>query len=120
MEDGECETTEEDERIPQTSSKIAILNGVPRFHTLRLKGVLQGDRITALVDGGGTHNFIHASLVEKRKFPTDSFEGFIMIIPRNHTMECNRWIPNLQVNIGVYTVKDNFYVVNVEDTNMVL
>ena len=35
-------------------------------------------------------------------------------------MECNRWIPDLQVNIGDYTVKDNFYVVNVVDTNMVL
>ena len=34
--------------------------------------------------------------------------------------ECNRWIPDLQVNIGDYTVKDNFYVVNVADTNMVL
>ena len=35
-------------------------------------------------------------------------------------MECNQWIPYLQVNIGHYTVKDNFYVVNVVDTNMVL
>ena len=43
-----------------------------------------------------------------------------MIIPRNHTMECNQWIPNLQVNLGDYTMKDNFYVVNVADTNMVL
>ena len=43
-----------------------------------------------------------------------------MVILDNHTMECNRWIPNLQVNIDDYTVKDKFYVVNVADTNMVL
>ena len=43
-----------------------------------------------------------------------------MVIPDNHTMECNRWIPNLQVNISDYAVKDNFYVVNVADTNLVL
>ena len=77
-------------------------------------------KITVLVDGGATHNFIDLSLVERRKIPTEPFKGFTMVIPGNHTMECNRWIPNLQVNIGHYTVKDNFYVVNVVDTNMVL
>ena len=87
---------------------------------MRLKGVLQGQRITTLADGGSTHNFIDAALVEKRKLPTESFEGFIVVIPGNHTMECNRWIPNLQVNLGDYTVKDKLYVVNVVDTKMVL
>ena len=58
--------------------------------------------------------------MERRKLPTDPFEGFTVVIPGNHTMECNRWIPDLQVNIGDYTVKDNFHVVNVADTNMVL
>ena len=81
---------------------------------------MQGQRITVLVDGGATHNFINAALVEKRKLPTESFEGFIVVILGNHTMECNRWIPNLQVNLEYYTVKDNFYVVNVVETNMVL
>ena len=97
-----------------------MLNGVPQFHTLRLKGVLQGQRITNLVDGGVTHNFIDATLVDKRKLLTEYFEGFIVVIPGNHTMECNRWIPNLQVKPENYTVKDKFYVVNVVDTNMVL
>ena len=38
--DGEYEITEEEEHPPQTINKIAVLNGVPHFHTLRLKGVL--------------------------------------------------------------------------------
>ena len=95
MVDGEYETTKEEEQIPQTNNKIAVLNGVPWFQTLRLKGVSQGQIITVLVDGGATHNFIDESLVEKRKLPTNSFEGFTMVIPGNHTMECNHWIPNL-------------------------
>ena len=49
-EDGEYETAKEEEQLPQTNSKIAVLNGVPRFHTFRLKGVLQGHRIIVLVD----------------------------------------------------------------------
>ena len=40
MVDGEYEIVEEEEKLPQTNNKIIVLNGVPRFHTLRLKGVL--------------------------------------------------------------------------------
>ena len=120
MGDGEYEMGKEEEQPHQTNSKIFVLSGLPRFHTLRLKGVLQGQKITVLVDGGTTHNFIDSSLVERRKIPTETFEKFTMVIPGNHTMECNRWIPDLQVNIGDYTVKDKFYVVNVANTNMVL
>ena len=81
---------------------------------------MQGNKIIDLVDGGVTHNFIDSALVERRKIPADSFEGFTVVILGNHTMECNQWIPKLQVNISYYTVKDNFYVVNVADTDMVL
>ena len=63
--DGEYETTEEEDQIPQNNNEIAVLNGVPHLHTLRLKGVLQGQRITFLIDEGATHNFIDANLVEK-------------------------------------------------------
>ena len=77
-------------------------------------------KITVLVDGGATHNFIDSSLVERRRLLIESFEGFTVVIPGNNTMECNRWIPNMQVNISDYTVKEIFYVVNVADTNMVL
>ena len=73
----DCETTEEEEEPHQTSSKIAVLSGVPRFHTLRLKGVLQGQKIIVLFDGGAKHNFIDAEMVERLKPPTNSFEGFM-------------------------------------------
>ena len=120
MGDGDYEIAEEEEQPHQNNSKISMLSGVPRFHTLRMNGVLQGQKITVLVDGGATHNFIDSALVERRKLPTDPFEGFTVVIPGNHTMECNGWIPDLQVNIGDYNVKENFYVVNVADTKIVL
>ena len=40
--DGDYEIAEEEEQPHQNNSKIDVLSGVPRFHTLRLKGVLQG------------------------------------------------------------------------------
>ena len=45
---------------------IATLSGVPRFHTLKVKGVVQGHRVGVLIDGGETHNFIDAAWVAKR------------------------------------------------------
>ena len=35
-------------------------------------------------------------------------------------MDCTKWIPKLQVTIGNHTTTNNFYVVNVVDTNVVL
>ena len=34
-------------------------------------------------------------------------------------MDYKKWIPKMQVTIGDYTVTDAFYVVNVDDTNVV-
>ena len=50
------QTTEEEQPTPDTR-KIAALSGIPRFHTLRLKGNIQGQNFTILVGGGATHNF---------------------------------------------------------------
>ena len=35
-------------------------------------------------------------------------------------MVCTKWIPKLQVTLGNHTTTNNFYVVNVPDTNVVL
>ena len=73
-----------------------------------------------LVDGGATHNFIDAALVERIKLQAENFDGFTVIIPGNNSMDCTKWIPKLQVTLGNHTITDNFYVVNVADTNVVL
>ena len=35
-------------------------------------------------------------------------------------MECNHWIPKLNVTLGNYNMTESFYVVNVANTNVVL
>ena len=49
---------------------IATLSGVPRFHTLRVRGVVQGHMVGVLIDGGTTHNFIDAAWVARRGIQT--------------------------------------------------
>jgi hypothetical protein len=99
---------------------IATLLGVPRYNTLRLKGLVQGKRMTALVDGGATHNFIDASLVARRGLCTEEFEGFHVAVADGYTMSCLDMIPDLEVKLGNYTLTDTFYVVDLLDTNAVL
>ena len=88
------QTIEEEQPIPDTR-KIATLSGVPRFHTLRLKGSIHGQKVTVLVDGGATHNFIYAALVQRGKLQAETFDGFMVIIPGNNSMDCTKWIPKL-------------------------
>ena len=97
-----------------------MLSGVPRFHTLRVRGVVQDHRVGVLIDGGATHNFIDAAWVAKRGIPTEKFEGFIVAVAGNSSMECNYWIQKLNVTIGNYQMTDSFYVVDVADTHVVL
>ena len=97
---------------------MAILSAVSRYHTIRCKGVVLGQRDSVLVDGGATHNFINAYMVEKRKIPIEPFDGFTVVIPGHNTMQCKTWV--LQATIGNYTFVDSFYVVDVVDNNVVL
>jgi hypothetical protein len=50
----------------------------------------------------------------------EEFEGFTVIIPGGYQMECTRWIPKLKITMGNYTLTDDFFVVDVPDTNVVL
>jgi hypothetical protein len=54
-------------RKPAKGGVIATLSGVPRYDTLCIRGIIQGQRAIALIDGGATHNFINASLVSRRE-----------------------------------------------------
>jgi hypothetical protein len=47
-------------RKPTKGGVIATLFGVPGYDTLRIRGIIQGQRAIALIDGGATHNFIDA------------------------------------------------------------
>jgi hypothetical protein len=76
--------------------------------------------MTNLVDGGATHNFIDASLVSRRGLRTEEFEGFHVAVDDGYTMTCLDMIPNLEVKLGNYTLRDTFYVVDLSDTDVVL
>ena len=79
-----------------------------------------GKRASVLVHGGATHNFIDGYMVEKQNIPSEPFDGFTVVISCHNTMQCNTWVPKLQVTIGNYNFVYIFNVVDVNDTNLVL
>ena len=72
-----------------------------------------------MADGGATHNFIDTEMVDKINISNEPFDVFRVVIPGHNTMQCNAWVPKLQVTIGNYTFVDSFYVVDVADNNLV-
>jgi hypothetical protein len=76
--------------------------------------------VTTLIDGGVTHNFIDATLVARRCIATEDFEGFNVVVVDGFNMTCTQKILRLVVTLGNYTLTDDFYVVDLADTNIVL
>jgi hypothetical protein len=97
-----------------------ILSGVPRYDTLRIRGIIQVQREIIQIDGGATHNFIDASLVSRHALQIEEFEEFDVAVTNGHTMECLDRVPNLEMKLGNYIVRDTFYVVDLSDTDVVL
>jgi hypothetical protein len=81
---------------------------------------VQGQRVTTLVDSGDTHNFIDVSLVTRRNIPKEDFEGFNVVVEDGYNMKCTQRIKGLEVTLGNYMLTDDFYNMDLEDTQMVL
>jgi hypothetical protein len=44
---------------------MASMSGFQRYYTFRVRGVLQGHKVTLLIDGGASHKFIEGNMVER-------------------------------------------------------
>jgi hypothetical protein len=93
---------------------------VQKLSTFRIRGVLQGQRVTVLIDGGASHNFIDVALVNIRHLPTVEFEGFLVEVAGGCTMPCDMYIPQMGLTFGRYNLSHNFYVMDLLDTNVIL
>eukprot|EP00253_Pinus_taeda_P009721 PITA_09721 len=59
-------------------------------------------------------------MVERRGIQTESFDGFLVLVPGDQTMMCAHYVPELSVTMGTYTLTHHFFVVDILDTNMIL
>jgi hypothetical protein len=73
-----------------------------------------------LIDGGATHNFIDAAWVARRRVATKDFEGLKVAMTDGFNVSCTKKISRLALTIGNYTLTEDFYVVDVADSDAVL
>jgi transposase InsO family protein len=99
---------------------LASISGVPKYNTFRMRGVLQGQKVSVLIDGGASHNFIDSTLLQRRHIPTVEFEGFKVEVARGSTMPCNRYILGMKLTLGRHDLAQEFYVMDLPDTNIIL
>jgi hypothetical protein len=118
QEEGEEETVCKQPWIKK--AVIAPISGVQRFSTFRISGVLQGKRVTVLIDGGASHNFDDAALVSKRHLPTIEFDGFMVEVAGGRTMPCDKYIPQMNITLGRYSSTQDFYAMDLPHTNVIL
>ena len=76
---------------------ITSISGVPKFINFMIRGVLQGQKVIVLIDGGASHNFIDVALVNRRHLPTVEFDGFLVEIAGGRTMPCDGYIPQMSL-----------------------
>jgi len=67
-----------------------------------------------------THNFIDKTLVSKRVIYIKDFEGFNIVVDDGYNMTCIQRFPWLEMSFENYTLTDEFYVVDLENTNVFL
>jgi hypothetical protein len=87
---------------------IASINGVPKFNTFRMRGVLQGQKVSVLINVGASHNFIDSALLKRRHIPTVEFEGFPVEVAGRRTMPCDRYIPGMKLTLGRHDLAQDF------------
>eukprot|EP00253_Pinus_taeda_P032040 PITA_32040 len=68
----------------------------------------------------GVPRYLMLHMVERRGIRTESFDGFSVLVPGDQTMMCARYVPELSVTMGTYTLTNHFFVVDIPDTNMIL
>lgn len=73
-----------------------------------------------LVDNGVTHNFIDEGLAAKRGLEKEDFERFKLMVVDGFTIPYTNKILYLIIILDSHKLSDNFYVVGIEETNVIL
>jgi hypothetical protein len=124
MEDETTETTEEEvtglDSMAKGKATLASIIRVPKFNTFRMRGVFQGKKVSVLIDGGASHNFIDSALLRRRHIPIVEYEGFKVDVPGGSIMPCDSYIPGMKLTLGRHELLQDVYVMDLRDTNIIL
>jgi hypothetical protein len=99
---------------------LASISGVPKYKAFRMRRLLQGESVSVLIDGGASHNFIDATLLNRRHITRVEFEGFKVEVVGGSSMPCDRYNRGLKLTLERHELTHEVYVMDLPDTNIIL
>lgn len=76
------------EELPAAQISLNALSGTPAPETFRLCGQIGCSRVTILIDGGSTHNFMQTRVAKFLQLPTTSTPALKVTVGNGTTLDC--------------------------------
>lgn len=73
-----------------------------------------------MLDSGATLNFINSSLVTRRGLCMEEHEGFKVKVAGGNLLPCTHLVLQLSITMGNYIVTNDFFMVYLDDTYVIL
>ncbi|KAJ0940339.1 putative nucleotidyltransferase, Ribonuclease H [Helianthus annuus] len=106
----------------KTHSTISYnaLSGGCSITTLRFTGLIHGQEVQVLLDGGSTHCFVQTRIATFLKFPVESITPFSVVVGSGERLPCSGLARNVEVIIQGHSIVVDFYVLPLQGWDMVL
>ena len=73
-----------------------------------------------MIDSGATLNFINSSLITSKGLRAVKHGGLEVKVAGGTLLPCTHVIPRPQISMGNYTLIDDFFVIDLVDTDIIL
>ena len=118
--DGEITQQERINALIQKGGSIATLTTLTGSGIFRVRDTLHEKRVPIMIDSGATLNFINSSLVTSKGLHAVEHGGFEVKVAGGTLLPCTHVIPRLQISMRNYTLTDDFFVIDLVDTDIIL
>nr|KYP49349.1 Retrovirus-related Pol polyprotein from transposon 17.6 [Cajanus cajan] len=99
---------------------LNALSGLSAPETFRVFGLLNQHRVTILVDGGSTHNFVQPRVVKFFALPTIPTDPLRVMVANGSVLDCTELCPQTTLRIQGYTFSTDLHVLSISGADVVL
>ncbi|VFQ71975.1 unnamed protein product, partial [Cuscuta campestris] len=101
-------------------SVLQSLAGTTTPRSIRLKGVIEGQDVDVLVDGGSTHNFVHPKTAEKLRLALTDIDPFRVYVGNGDSLICRSRCNQVSMRVQNHMFTVDLFVLAVHGHDIVL
>lgn len=97
----------------ETENELSLhaLTGTQGLHTLRLQGLIKGQKINILIDTGSSHSFLSQSLVKQLKLKTNICKEVSVVVADGSKLMCSQVALGVKWNMSGKSFVSNLNVI---------